>query len=256
MTTASERLSSAKRTTTSRTEMDPRRAAVAARDARFDGKFVFAVKTTGVYCRPTCPARQAKPENVIFYDGCDQAERGGFRACKRCRPAPASPAAITFAVADCALGAMLVAASTKGICAIFLGDDAEELARDLKDRFPNAELKAGNAAFGELVARVTRLVEAPRSEFDLPLDMRGTMFQERVWRALRAIPAGRTLTYADVARRIGDPKAVRAVAKACAANAIAVAIPCHRVVRSDGALAGYRWGVTRKRALLSKEAQA
>jgi AraC family transcriptional regulator of adaptative response/methylated-DNA-[protein]-cysteine methyltransferase len=256
MTTATEKRQSATRAATTHTEMDPRWAAIVARDARFDEKFVYAVKTTGVYCRPTCPARPAKPQNVVIYDTCGEAERGGFRACKRCRPAPASPAGMKFAVRDCSLGAILVAASEKGVCAILLGDDADELVRDLRDRFPDADLGGADAAFDDLVAKVVGFVEAPRSGFDLPLDMRGTIFQQRVWRVLRAIPAGKTLSYTDVARRIGAPKAVRAVAQACGANAIAVAIPCHRVVRNDGSLSGYRWGVERKRTLLQKEAHA
>jgi AraC family transcriptional regulator, regulatory protein of adaptative response / methylated-DNA-[protein]-cysteine methyltransferase len=344
-------------------EVDRRWVAVIARDARCDGKFVYAVTTTGVYCRPTCPSRRAKPENVVFYDTCADAEGAGFRACKRCRPEQASPARqhvaliaaacrkieradgdtalrelaasvgmsqfhfhrlfksitgltpkayadahrakrvrdelansgnsvtaaiygagfnsngrfyersnsvlgmtpttfraggaatdIKFAVGECSLGSILVAASGKGICAILLGDDPDELARDLQDCFPNANLIGGDAGFDALVGKVVGFVEAPGIGLDLPLDVRGTAFQQRVWQALRAIPAGETLSYADVARRIGAPKAVRAVAQACGANAIAVAIPCHRVVRNDGSLSRYRWGVERKQALLAKEA--
>ncbi len=141
----------------------------------------------------------------------------------------------------------------RGICAILLGDDAEQLAHDLQDRFPNAELIGGDKQFERVVAAVVGLVENPNVGFDLPLDIRGTAFQQRVWHALREIPVGTTASYTDIANRIGSPKAVRAVAGACAANALAVAIPCHRVVRSDGNLSGYRWGVERKRALLKKE---
>jgi AraC family transcriptional regulator of adaptative response/methylated-DNA-[protein]-cysteine methyltransferase len=148
-----------------------------------------------------------------------------------------------------------VAASEVGVCAILIGDDPDALARDLQDRFPRAELIGGDAAFEQLVAKVVGLVEAPGLGVDLPLDVRGTAFQQRVWQALREIPAGRTVSYADLARRIGAPKSVRAVAQACGANALAVAIPCHRVVRNDGALAGYRWGVERKRALLERESR-
>jgi AraC family transcriptional regulator of adaptative response/methylated-DNA-[protein]-cysteine methyltransferase len=135
-----------------------------------------------------------------------------------------------------------------------LGDDPDELARDLQDQFPCANLIGGDAEFEELVAKVIGFVEAPGIGLDLPLDVRGTAFQQRVWQALRDIPAGDTASYAEIAHRIGAPKAVRAVGQACAANALAVAIPCHRVVRSDGGLSGYRWGVARQRALLAQEA--
>ena len=160
-----------------------------------------------------------------------------------------------FAVGECSLGAILVAASAKGITAILLGDDAEALVHDLEDRFPNATLIGGDRAFEDVMAKVVGLVDAPRSGFDLPLDLRGTAFQHRVWEALRAIPAGMTVTYSEIAERIGMPKAVRAVASACAANKIAIAIPCHRVVRNDGSLSGYRWGVERKRTLIAREAE-
>ncbi len=346
-------------------ERDPRWQAVIARDRAFDGQFVYSVRTTGVYCRPSCPARQAKPENVAFHAGPAEAEAAGFRACRRCTPNAASlaeqhaetiaracraieaaetppalaklaqavgmspyyfhrvfkavtgvtpkayaaaqrvararkqladgsasvteaiydagfnssgrfyatsnamlgmtPTAyraggadtdIRFALAQCSLGAILVAQSAKGICAIALGDDPDQLARELQDQFPNANLIGGDAEFEQLVAKVIGFVEAPAIGLDLPLDVRGTAFQQRVWQALRAIPAGETVSYRDIAKRIGAPHAMRAVAGACAANAIAVAIPCHRVVRNDGALSGYRWGVQRKQALLEKEAQA
>lgn len=162
---------------------------------------------------------------------------------------------LRFAVAPCSLGAILVAASAKGVAAILLGDDPEALTRDLQDRFPKAELDGGDGAVEALMARMVALVEAPHLGFDLPLDIRGTAFQRRVWQALRDIPPGTTATYTDIATRIGAPGAVRAVAGACAANALAVAIPCHRVIRHDGALSGYRWGVERKRALLAREAR-
>jgi len=163
---------------------------------------------------------------------------------------------IRFAVGECSLGSILVAATDKGVCAILLGDDPEALVRDLQDRFDRAELVGGDAAFEALVAKVVGLVEQPRLGHDLPLDVRGTAFQQRVWQALQEIPAGETASYAQVAEQIGRPGAVRAVAQACAANALAVAIPCHRVVRTDGALSGYRWGVERKQALLQREAAA
>jgi AraC family transcriptional regulator of adaptative response/methylated-DNA-[protein]-cysteine methyltransferase len=160
---------------------------------------------------------------------------------------------LRFAIGKCSLGAILVAASDKGIAAILLGDDPEALVRDLEERFPKSELIGGDQKFEDVVARTIALIEAPGSAFDLPLDVRGTAFQHRVWQALREIPVGSTLSYSELAERIGLPKAVRAVAAACAANRIAVAIPCHRVVRNDGGLSGYRWGVERKRKLLARE---
>lgn len=343
---------------------DPRWAAVVARDAGADGKFFYSVKTTGVYCRPSCGARAPRPENVGFHLTKAAAERAGFRPCKRCKPGQPSLAEqhaglvaelcrfiedaehtpsleelasraelsvyhmhrvfkavtgltprgyaaahraervraelgrsgtvteaiynagfnsngrfyeesnqvlgmtptkyraggadteIRFAIGECSLGSILVATSARGVCAILMGDDPGELARDLQDRFPRATLLGGDAEFEGLVAKVVGLVEAPRVGLDLPLDVRGTAFQQRVWRALRRIPAGATASYADIARRIGSPKSVRAVAQACAENALAVAIPCHRIVRSDGGLSGYRWGVERKRALLDREVNA
>jgi len=162
-------------------------------------------------------------------------------------------ASIRFAVGQCSLGAILVATTDKGICAITLGDDPQALVEALQDRFPQAELDGGDPAFQRLVAQVVGLVEQPGRPVDLPLDIRGTAFQERVWAALRAIPAGATRNYAEVATAIGMPTGARAVASACASNDIAIAIPCHRVVRSDGSLSGYRWGVERKRALLERE---
>ena len=161
---------------------------------------------------------------------------------------------IRFAVAQCSLGAILVASSEKGVAAIGIGDEPEALVRDLQDRFPRASLVGGDDGYEALVARVVGFVEAPGACLGLPLDVRGTAFQRRVWQALQEIPPGQTATYADIARGIGAPGAVRAVAGACAANAIAVAIPCHRVVRTDGSLSGYRWGVERKRRLIAMEA--
>lgn len=162
---------------------------------------------------------------------------------------------IHFAVGQCSLGAILVAASERGVCAILLGDEPEALVHELQDRFAAATLVGAQAGFEQVVAKVVGLVEAPRLGLDLPLDIRGTAFQQRVWRALMAIPPGQTASYSEIAQRMGAPQAVRAVAGACAANALAVAIPCHRVVRQDGALSGYRWGVERKQALLAREAQ-
>lgn len=161
---------------------------------------------------------------------------------------------IRFAVGQTSLGALLVASTGKGVAAILLGADPDELVRNLQDRFPRAHLVGANRDYETLVAQVVGLVEAPRIGLELPLDVRGTAFQERVWQALRKVPAGATVSYAELARRIGAPGSARAVAGACAANKLAVAIPCHRVVRNDGSLSGYAWGVDRKRALLDREA--
>ncbi len=161
---------------------------------------------------------------------------------------------IRFAVGQCWLGSILVAASERGVCAILLGDDADALLDDLRGRFPRAELLAGDAQFKLLLATLVAFVEAPQQGLEVPLDVRGTAFQQQVWQVLQSIPAGSTLSYSAVAQRMGAPKSARAVAQACAANALAVAIPCHRVVRNDGGLSGYRWGVERKQALLAREA--
>jgi len=338
--------------------------AVVHRDPNADGKFYYSVKTTGVYCRPSCAARLARRENVEFHASGKAAERAGFHACKRCQPngrslaeeyaakvaaacrtietAEALPSldalakaagmsrfhfhrmftkiagltpkayaiaqrearmrrtlpqsssvteaiyeagfnsnsrfyaaasrmfgmkpknfrhggkgeVIHFAVGECSLGSILVAASDQGVCAVSLGDDPNKLVQQLQDCFPKAQLVGGDKKFERVVAKVVGIVEAPKVGLNLPLDVRGTAFQRRVWKALRAIPAGSTVSYARIAKRIGSPKAVRAVAGACAANMIAVAIPCHRVLRTDGRLSGYRWGVERKRSLLEREASA
>ncbi len=163
---------------------------------------------------------------------------------------------IRFAIGESSLGPILVAASETGVCAIALGDDPDQLCRDLQDRFPRARLVGGDRGFERLVAEVVGFVEAPQVGLELPLDVRGTAFQRRVWKALGRIPVGGTASYAEIAGWLGQPKATRAVAGACAANPLAVAIPCHRVVRADGGLSGYRWGVERKRALLDREATA
>jgi AraC family transcriptional regulator of adaptative response/methylated-DNA-[protein]-cysteine methyltransferase len=190
--------------------------------------------------------------NSRFYEASERLL--GMRA--RDYRAGGTGAVIRFAVGQCSLGAILAAQSQQGICAILLGEDPDELVRGLQDQFPRAQLIGGDAGFEQLMARVVGFVEAPSIGLDLPLDVRGTAFQERVWQALREIPPGVTASYAEIAERIGAPKAVRAVAGACAANRIAVAIPCHRVVRRDGQLSGYRWGVDRKRELLRREAAA
>jgi AraC family transcriptional regulator, regulatory protein of adaptative response / methylated-DNA-[protein]-cysteine methyltransferase len=167
---------------------------------------------------------------------------------------PPAGTVVRFAVGKCSLGRILVARSENGICAILLGDSAVALARDLRKRFLRARVAAGDAETEALLAQVTRVVDNPRLAVDLPLDVRGTAFQQRVWQMLRTIPAGTTVSYAEVARRIGAPRSVRAVAQACGANALAVLVPCHRVVRSDGTPSGYRWGAGRKQALLEREA--
>jgi AraC family transcriptional regulator, regulatory protein of adaptative response / methylated-DNA-[protein]-cysteine methyltransferase len=315
-----------------------------------------------VYCRPSCAARLARPENVQFHATCEDAEKAGFRPCKRCKPneppaaeqqaakiaqvcrliekseetpgleqlakyaglsryhfhrvfkaitgltpkayaaahrtervrrklgksdtvteaiydagynsngrfyeasneilgmtpsnyrAGGASAEIRFAVGECSLGSILVATSDRGVCAILLGDDPDALTRELQDQFAQANLIGGDKQFEQLVSKVIGFVEAPALGLALPLDVRGTAFQQRVWQALRKVPAGSTASYTDIAKRIGSPNSVRAVAHACAANVLAVAIPCHRLVRNDGALSGYRWGVERKRFLLEREA--
>ena len=342
-------------------EHDPRWAAIIARDAKADALFVYGVKTTGVYCRPSSASRLPRPENIEFFDTPAQAEAAGYRASKRaagdqtqlaahharlvanaCRQIEQAETApslevlahqaglspfhfhrvfkastgltpkgyaralrsrkvrdglkgqhsvtdtlydagfnsnsrfyeaadqllgmkprdyksgganntIRFAVGQCSLGAILVAQSQRGVCAILLGDDPDKLVRDLQDQFPKAELVGADRGFEQLIAQVVGFVEAPALGLDLPLDLRGTAFQERVWQALREIPVGSTASYAQIAERIGAPKSFRSVAQACGANHLAVAIPCHRVVRSDGQLSGYRWGVERKRQLLERE---
>ncbi len=339
--------------------------AVQARDAAADEHFVYAVRTTGVYGRPSACARLPRRENVEFFDTAAAAEAAGYRTSRRARADQTSAAAgraalvaevcrlieasdtvpsldelairagmspfhlhrvfkaetgltpkayasayrarrlrtvlatpnasvteaiyeagfnansrfyetsdqllgmrardyrdggtgavIRFAVGQCSLGAILVAQSQRGICAILLNDDPDALVRELQDQFPNAHLIGGDAGFETLVAQVVGFVEAPSLGLNLPLDVRGTAFQERVWQALREIPPGKTVSYAEIAERIGAPRATRAVAQACGANHIAIAIPCHRVVRRDGDISGYRWGVDRKRELLRREAGA
>ena len=338
--------------------------AVQRRDPSADNKFFYSVQTTGVYCRPSCAARLPLRKNVCFYASCEEAERAGFRPCKRCKPNQASireqqatliaricrmietepeppaleslakaaglspyhfhrlfksttgltprgyaaahrhkrvreelarsqsvtqaiydsgynsngrfyadspkmlgmtPTAfrdggintrIQFAVAECSLGSILVATTEVGVCAIALGEDPQTLVNDLQDRFPQSQLQPGDAQFEQMIAAVVGFVEAPQIGLNLQLDIRGTAFQQRVWQLLREIPPGSTASYAEIACKLGNPKAVRAVAQACAANPIALAIPCHRVVRTDGALSGYRWGIERKRQLLQRERSA
>lgn len=343
---------------------DPRWAAVLARDTKADGQFYYSVKSTGVYCRPSCASRLPRPENVRFYSTYIEAEKAGFRPCKRCRPdrpslkeqhvnaitsicrliensetlptleelaahaglsmyyfhrvfktitgltpkayasahrtkrvrkilghcdtvtdailnagyssnsrfyeksnqllgmTPSNYRAggvntdIRFAIGECTLGSILVACTDRGICAIYLGDDPDKLLKDLQDQFPRSNLIGGDSEFEQLVATVVGFVEMPAIGLDLPLDIRGTAFQQQVWQLLRQIPAGMTVSYTEIAKRIGNPKAARAVARACAANTLAVVIPCHRVVKNDGDLSGYRWGVERKRELIKREADS
>lgn len=337
--------------------------AVQRRDAAADAFFVYAVRTTGVYCRPSSGTRLPRRENVLFFDSPQAAEEAGFRRSQRrsadqtiaaarradlvvqaCRwieatePAPTlaalaeqfgvsafhlqrvfkaetgmspkayaqafracrlrdqlpgaptvframhdagfnsasrfysesqrilgmrpreyrdggSNADIRFAVGECSLGAILVARSQRGICAIWLGDDPELLLHQLQDRFPKAQIIGDDEVFASWVAQVIGCVESPSLGLRLPLDVRGTVFQQRVWRALQELAPGTTATYTEIAQRIGMPRAVRAVAQACGANQLAVAIPCHRVVRRDGEISGYRWGIERKRELLHRENQ-
>lgn len=342
---------------------DPRWAAVVARDIAADDRFVYAVRTTGVYCRPSSVSRLPHPDNVVFFDTAAQAEAAGYRpskraaadqsdiacqhaalaakACRRIEQAESAPslsqlafdagmspyhfhrvfkavtgvtpkaysnahrankvrqqlasgssvtdaiydagfnsnsrfyassdavlgmkpgqfrtagnaAQIRFAIGECSLGSILVAQSRLGVCAILIGDDPDLLVRNFQDQFRNAQLIGNDHDFEQMIAQVVGFIEAPGIGLDLPLDMRGTAFQQRVWLALKEIPIGSTASYAEIAALIGAPKSFRAVAQACGANSLAVAIPCHRVVRSDGNLSGYRWGVERKQALLAREKQ-
>jgi AraC family transcriptional regulator of adaptative response/methylated-DNA-[protein]-cysteine methyltransferase len=334
-------------------------AAVQNRDLRADQMFVFAVRSTGIYCRPSCPARRPKRENVIFYSSAEAAEKAGFRPCRRCRPRELSTTAaiarrvcaiiedrlpeqmdlealglevgmspfhlqrvfkralgisprdyadvcrfgnlkrnlkqhssvtdalyaagygsssrayertgsrlgmtpgryrrggertrIHYAVVGCALGRLLVAATEKGLCAVSIGDRDSELEGALRAEFPSAEIRPDLKKLKAWTRALRQHVRDTRRRLDLPLDVQATAFQWRVWKALREIPCGQTRSYSEVARSISKPKAVRAVARACAANPVALLTPCHRVVRQDGTLGGYRWGPKRKRALLEQE---
>ncbi len=336
-------------------------AAVRSRDPSADGEFYVGVVTTGIYCRPSCPSRQARPENIRFFRTAAEAEASGLRPCKRCRPNEASaverhrraveaacmsiersettptlsamadaagmsrhyfhrvftqvmgatpgayartaklrklstaleagttvteavyaagfgspsrayeaagsglgmtPGAkrrggagerIRYTIADTAVGPMLLAASARGVCATAFDDDPAALLDELRRRFPAADLVEDRAELQDWVRAVADHLATPARALDLPLDIQGTAFQTRVWRALREIPLGQTASYAQIAAVLGRPTAVRAVARACAGNAIAVLIPCHRVVRQDGSPSGYRWGTERKRALLDAE---
>ncbi|HVE77226.1 MAG TPA: methylated-DNA--[protein]-cysteine S-methyltransferase [Gemmatimonadaceae bacterium] len=225
--------------------------AVLAGDAAFDGRFVYAVRTMGVYCRPSCPARRPLRRNVAFFPTPAAAEADGFRACRRCGGVPR----VQWMTLPSALGRVLVAATARGVCAVFLGDDEAALVPELARRYPRAALARGrlDGDFGRWTRAVVRHVNGESPALDVPLDPQGTPFQRRVWDALRTIPFAETRSYAEVARAVGAPRAVRAVAAACAGNPVALAIPCHRVVREDGRLAGFRWGIERKRLLLEQE---
>ncbi len=340
---------------------DRRWRAVLARDARYDGRFVYAVRSTGVFCRPSCASRRPRRDRVVFFPSALAAEQGGFRACRRCRPAgstadprvalvrhacailDAAPARlalsalaratgatparlrrafvallgitprqyaearrserlrdtlragggvsralydagysspsrvygrpllgmtpatyarggrgarVAFVVVPCRLGQLLVAATPRGLCRVALGDSAGVLERRLRHEFPAAELRRDRRALAVPVRRILARLAGRPTTLDLPLDVRATAFQWRVWQALRRIPIGATRSYQEVARAIGRPRAARAVARACASNPVSIVVPCHRVVRSDGEPGGYRWGPARKRALLDGEAEA
>jgi AraC family transcriptional regulator of adaptative response/methylated-DNA-[protein]-cysteine methyltransferase len=232
---------------------DPRWAAVMARDATADGRFFYSVTTSGVYCRPSCKARPARPENVDFHDHVAAAEAAGFRPCKRCKP-DSVPAVRRYATAQIDLGILLVAESDNGICALTLGDDKAALVEDLQQRFPKAQL-VETPGSTSLSLALALLADPTRTAMGR-LDPQGTPFQRMVWQALQAIPAGHTTSYSELAAAIGRPRSVRAVAQACGANPIALAIPCHRVIGRHGTLTGYRWGLARKRALLARESAA
>jgi AraC family transcriptional regulator, regulatory protein of adaptative response / methylated-DNA-[protein]-cysteine methyltransferase len=335
--------------------------ALTQRDRRADGHFVYSVTTTGIYCRPGCPSRLAARANIAFHDTPAEAERAGFRPCKRCHPDSASPEQrhaerilracraleqsdirpkladlaaaaglspfhfqrlfkaavglspreyaaahraraartelrngvsvthaiyhsgyssssrfyegaarrlgmtpsdfrrrgerqqIRFTIAQCSLGQVLIAATPRGICSIQFGENHAALESELRCEFSQASIHPADAPFRKWVKAVLNQIEEPARSIQLPLDVRGTAFQHRVWEALRKIPAGQTATYTEIAKQIGAPAAVRAVARACATNPVAVVVPCHRVVRKDKNLAGYRWGLERKRALLERE---
>jgi AraC family transcriptional regulator of adaptative response/methylated-DNA-[protein]-cysteine methyltransferase len=231
---------------------DARWDAMRARDPAADGRFFAAVKTTGVYCRPSCAARPLR-RNVDFFETAGQARAAGYRACKRCRPDEPRET-VRWATAPTDLGVLLAAVTEKGLCAVALGDDASDLTADLERRFPRARRLEDPAAVAAAIAKVKAVISG--KDATLPLDERGSDLQRQVWAALRDVPWGATVSYAELARRIGRPTAVRAVAQACGANPLAVLTPCHRAVRSDGALSGYRWGRERKATLLAMEARA
>jgi AraC family transcriptional regulator, regulatory protein of adaptative response / methylated-DNA-[protein]-cysteine methyltransferase len=231
---------------------DARWHAMRDRDPAAEGRFFAAVRTTGVYCRPSCSARPLR-RNVGFFDTAEAARAAGFRACKRCKPDEPRET-LRYATRRSDLGLVLAAVSGKGLCAVTLGEEAAALTADLARRFPRTVLLEDPQALAKTLDAVVAVMAGGRSA--LAIDERGSELQRQVWRALRDIPAGRTASYAEVARSIGRPTAARAVAQACGANPLAVVTPCHRVLRADGGLSGYRWGVQRKAALLAREARA
>ncbi|HVP43320.1 MAG TPA: bifunctional DNA-binding transcriptional regulator/O6-methylguanine-DNA methyltransferase Ada [Terriglobales bacterium] len=344
---------------------DPRWAAVLAHDRKQDGRFFYAVRTTGVYCRPSCPSRRPRRDNVRFFATAEEAERAGFRPCLRCQPLAVRPGdaraasvericryieehldepvrlgalgrrfgmspfhlqrtfksvlgitpreyaetcrmrslknglhsgrnvteamheagygstsrlyektdgqlgmtpslyrlgankiTIRYATVNSPLGRLLVAATDKGICSIAFGDSEASLLKGLRKEYPKAQFKRAEVVLHRWIGALLQQMYGEPADTPLPLDIRATAFQRRVWQHLRSIPFGSTRSYSEVARDIGEPSATRAVARACATNPVAIAIPCHRVVRSDGGLGGYRWGIERKKQLLEREAEA
>lgn len=232
---------------------EERLAAILARDTGADGGFVYGVRTTGVYCRPGCPGRRPRRENIEIFADPATARAAGYRACRRCHPDTPRPAP-RFATAATSLGRLLVAAGNHGLRAVLLGESIPELEAALRERFAKAVITADEAGLAKLAASLVALVETPGTPPpDLAIELEGSPFETAVWRALQQIPAGETRSYAAIARALGRPTAARAVARACARNPLALLVPCHRVVRGDGGLGGYRWGVARKRALLARE---
>ncbi|MBO9708643.1 MAG: methylated-DNA--[protein]-cysteine S-methyltransferase [Caulobacter sp.] len=232
---------------------DARWEALRRRDRAAEGAFFIAVRTTGVYCLASCAGRPLR-KNVEFHDTRASARAAGFRPCLRCKPDQPRET-LRWATTPTSLGLALVARAEAGLRLVILGDDRETLVRDLERRFRSARLEEDAEGLAADLVAVGRTIDAGAPS-DLPLDARGTPLQQAVWAALRQIPAGRTASYADIARAIGRPTAFRAVAQACGANPLAVITPCHRVVRADGGLSGYRWGVERKQALLVRESAA
>ena len=238
-------------TASEHTTDDARWEALRRRDRDAEGAFFIAVRTTGVYCLASCAGRPLR-KNVEFHDTRESARAAGFRACLRCKPDQPRET-LRWATVPTTLGLALVARSEAGLRLVTLGDDADALVRDLERRFRSARLTTDPDGLADDLRAVTAEIDGRGAALDLPLDVQGTPLQRKVWAALRTIPAGTTASYAEVARAIGRPTAVRAVAQACGANPLAVITPCHRVVRADGGLSGYRWGVERKAALLSRE---
>ena len=237
------------------TSDDAKWTAFETRDAGAVGHFVCAVKTTRIYCHPHCAARPLR-KNVMFYADAPAAERAGFRACKRCKPdlKVAPKRQVNFAVVSTGMGHVAVAATTKGICAIELVDSPTKAKAVLQKRFSDADIGADMPLPAEWRAALAAMMDTGTADATLPFDPQGTPFQHRVWNALKKVRSGKTISHSALARRLGKPRSARAVAQACARNPLAVAVPCHRVVRADGALGGYRWGMERKQMLLAREA--